>query len=169
MAIVEVEENIAELGKLAAKISRGETRKDFLKLAVKVQPEMAIPEIEADKAILAATAPLQEKINQLEADRQKDASMRNLEERRKAVPHVKGDDLKKLEQFMIDKGIADYEIAHREMARLDQVATPRPAGRFGRAEMPTPDKDNLLYKDPARFRSQTLHSMIDQIQAGKPI
>lgn len=166
---VEVEDNIAELGRLALKMSTGKNRKEFLKLVATEDPAMPIPEIEADRAIEAATKPLQEKISKLEADRQKDESMKNLEARRSAVPHIKGDELKKLEQFMVDKGIADYEIAEREMKRLDQVATPRPTGQFGRAQMPEADKDGLLYKDPAKFRNNKLHSMIDELKAGKTI
>jgi hypothetical protein len=166
---VEVDEDVAHLGKLAQKILRGKGRTTLLKTMVEEDPTLRFPEIEAEKNVQAATAPLLSKIEQLEKDRANDQAMKNLEARRAAVPHIKGDALKKLEQFMVDKGIADYEIADREMKRLDQVAAPRPTpGRFGRAEMP--DKDNKeLYKDPAAFRSKTLHSLIDDIAAGKAI
>jgi hypothetical protein len=112
---------------------------------------------------LKSVSELQDKLAKKEA-------MDNLQERRKPVAHLSPADLTKLEQFMVDKGIANYEIAYREMKRLDEVATPRPEpGRHGRAEMPTPDKDNLLYKDPAGYRSKTLHSLINDLRAGKSI
>jgi hypothetical protein len=167
--VVEVDEDIAALGNLAAKIQRGPQRKAFLKLAAEADPELVVAELEADKAIAAATKPLTDKIAQLEADNMKNDVSKRLEDRRKPVAHLSKEELASLEQFMIDKGVSNYEIALREKQRLDQVATPRPAGRFGRAEMPTADKDNMLYKDPAGFRSKTLHSMIDDLQNGKTI
>jgi len=167
--MVEVDENVAELGKLAQKLSLGPTRKDFLKLLKKANPETPFPEVDADEAITAATAPLLSEIEKLKQNQAHEQSMKNLAERRKPVAHLPAEDLKSLEQFMIDKGIADYEIALREKTRLDAVAAPRPAGRFGRAEMPTPDKDNALYKDPAGFRNRTLHNLIDDLHAGKAI
>ena len=167
---IEVEENVAELGKLALKLSLGPQRDQFLNLVAESNPDLPIPEVKTRKALEAATKPLLEKIDALEGKLTKKESLEALAERRKVVSHLDKPALAKLEQFMVDKGIADYEIANREMQRLDQVATPRVStGKFGRAEMPTADKDNLLYKDPARFRSNTLHSLIDDLQAGKRI
>lgn len=165
---VEVDENIADLGRLALKMSSGANRKEFLKLVAKEDPTVPIPEIEAERYVEAATKPLMGEIEKLKAERANDQAIKNLEARRSAVPHIKGEDLKKLEQFMVDKGIADYEIAAREQARLNEVAAPRPVGRFGRAEMPSLENKDL-YKDPAGFRSKTLHSLIGDLQAGKAI
>ena len=169
MAIVEVEEEVAKVGNLAMKVLSGKNRATLQALIVEEEPTLNIPEENARRAIAAATAPLLSEIEKLKQDRMNDQAMKNLEERRKPVSHLNTEDLKSLEQFMVDKGIANYEIALREKARLDQVATPRPVGRFGRAEMPEADKDNLLYKDPAAFRSKTLHRMIDDLHSGKQI
>jgi hypothetical protein len=167
---IEVEDNVAELGKLALKLSTGKNRDKFLTLVAEDNPEIPIPEVKARKQIEEATAPLVAQIDALKAERQSDAAAKRLEERRKPVAHLGADELKRLEQFMIDKGIADYEIANREMKRLDEIANPKTeaTGRYGRVTMPVADKDNMLYKDPAGFRSKTLHSMIDRLQTGKP-
>jgi hypothetical protein len=169
MAKEEVEENVAELGRLALKLSTGKNRTKFLSLVSEDNPDLPIPEIQSRREIQEATAPLLQKISTLETKLGNDDAAKRLEERRKPVAHLSADALKKLEQFMIDKGVSDYGIAQREMERLDQVAAPRDPGRFGRAEMPTADKEGLLYKDPAKYRTNTLHSLIDDLKAGKRI
>ena len=165
--MVEVDEGTAEVGKLAQKLLRGKHRGAFQKLIVADNPEVAIPEVEAERAIEAAVKPLKEELAKRDQkDAEKEAAA-NLAERRKTVPHVTGDELKKLEQFMVENGISKHDVAYREMHRLDKVEAPRTAGSYGKANMPE-DKDGL-YKDPAGYRTTKLHSMIDNIRAGKPI
>ena len=172
MAMIEVEEDVAELGKLAQKVMKGKGRKSLLKLVKEADPELPpLPELmiheENEERINAATKPLQDKISAMERERADEKALQNLQARRSVVPHITGDALKKLEQFMVDNGIANYEIAEREMKRLDGVAAPRNPTIRGRAEMPA-DNDGL-YKDPAGWRNKTLHNMIDDHLAGKPI
>lgn len=169
MATIEVEEDVAELGKLALKLSQGKNRKDFLKLVSSEYPDKPKPaELAAEDLVASATEPLKKQVEDLNEKLAARERMDKLQESRKPVAHLSPEELKRLDQFRVDKGILDYEIAYREMKRLDQVATPRPVGRFGRAEMPQLENKDL-YKDPAGYRSKTLHGLIDDLRAGKTI
>lgn len=167
--LVEVEDNIAEVGRLANKVLAGADRKSLLKLIKKEHPDMPLPEIDADLTVEAATASMRAEIEALKADKQKEQSLKNLEARRASVPHLKGEALARVEKFMVENGVSSYEIADREIQRLDQAAAPRSAHRFGRMEMPTPDKDNLLFTKPSEWRNRTLHNMVDDLKAGRQI
>ena len=160
-----------EMGKLMSKlIMDPKTRKDTLKLVKKVEPERILPEVEVDEVIQAATAPLQKKIDDMQADREKERQLANLDSRR-APLRAKGlssEEIKNVEQFMVDKKIGDHEIALQVMKQNEKPATP--ATRFGVPTLPgSGNKDDALYKNPRQHMRTSLHSMIDDLKAGKPI
>lgn len=156
------DEHTIQLGKLMKKaLGNKETRKAALQVARSADPTLTIPELEAEAAITAATAPLHEEIKNLKAEQTKKDQLADLAARRKPLVDkgMSADEIKKVEQFMVDKGIADHEIAYRVMTENDRVAAPR-SGRFTPPSLPE-SEDKALYKDPRGHARKVGHQMVD--------
>lgn len=172
MADVDKEvDGTTELGKLMSKlILDPKTRKDTMRLVKKIEPERSLPEVDAEDAVAAAVAPLQKKIEEMNTERDRERQLSSWEAKREPL-RKKGlgdDDIKKVEQFMVDKQIGNHELAYQLMQQNEKPASPRSA--FNMPTLPgSGKKDDPLYTNPRQHMRTTLHSMIDDLKAGKPI
>lgn len=172
MADVDNETNgTTELGKLMSKlILDPKTRKDTMRLVKKIEPERALPEVDAEDAVAAAVAPIQKKLDDITKEREKEQALSNWEAKREPL-RKKGlseEEIGRVEKFMFDKQIGNHELAHQLMVQNEKVAAPRNA--FGMPTLPgSGKKDDPLYQNPRQHARQTAHSIIDDLRAGKPI
>lgn len=118
-----------ELAALANKLANSpDTRKDFLRLTKKVAPNVPMPEIDMLDEQEKREAVSRDRLEKLENDlRQRDARDK-LKERRQALlanGKVKDEDeLKEIEKLMLEKKIADHEVAADYYNYQRQMAAP---------------------------------------------
>lgn len=124
-------ESRSELELLAEKLaSDPSTRKDFLKLAKKVRPDLAIPEVEMDDHLASVTKPLHDKIESLEGKlRERDINERIESTRRKLVEDgiVSREEVPEIEKLMIEKKIPDHRTAAEFFKLQREQAKPTPS------------------------------------------
>jgi len=165
---VEIDEQTAELGKLAHKLRLGKNGLKFLQLVKEEEPDLVIPELEQEARIEEKIKPLQEEnaaLRKRDEDRTRAESIATM--RKPATDRgYTGDRLKALEQFMVDKKIGDYEVAIENFERAEEIAKPRVGGRtFDPPSLPADEEG--LYKDPHRRALTVAHTMIDGFKQGK--
>lgn len=169
----DVDDATIELGRMAMGILKGKDRDAMQEIIARNNPEVVFPEVNARKAVESATKPLQEKIQKMEEAREKEARLQEAEARRKPL-RDKGlgdEEIKKVEKFMTDNHVYNYEIAHRLMTEAEQMATPRaPRGRFEVPKAPTKDDGKPMTALERQKSARDLaHSLIDQHLMGKSI
>lgn len=126
-------EAVNELAALAQKLADNpETRKDFLRMTKRINPDLPIPELEIEDKTSTALAEIRKENEAMKAKlREKDA-LETLEKRRQALVK-KGlvDDeteIEAVEKLMLDKKIGDHETAAQYHQWMKQAATPTPSG-----------------------------------------
>lgn len=96
-----------------------ETRKELLKVAKKVQPDLAIPELDVSEE----TQKLYDEINTLKEELKREKLMADMEKRRQKIKE-RGYDPDQVEQLMLDKGIADENAAIEYLELQKKTAAP---------------------------------------------
>ena len=162
-----------ELAKLAKDIfDTPETRKEGLRLAKKLRPDMPIPELEIEDFTRSAVTKANERVEQLEAKlREKDAmdELNNRRNKLKAKGLIdKDEDIEKVEEVMLKNGITDHETAANYWRWMQQAAAPTPTGYN-----PSAIKDfdlSKFWKNPtAGARDEAKNALMELRKNPRPI
>jgi len=159
------EEKDDELFKLFKKtLGNTKTRKDQLKLIKQVDPDLPIPEVDAEDRVMAVVKQQEDQIKALKEERDHDKVIAGIKEHRETIKSkYKLDDegLKKVEQLMVDKKIGDHDTAAEFIANNNKLATPTVAeAGFRQVKMPS---DEALLKDPIGWARNEAHAEIDRL------
>jgi len=125
--------------------SDGRTRRKVLDLVKEKWPQVNVPEIDATKPLEEKIGALEKTVTELRTSRTKEDEDRRIEEeKRKADSHFasghkllkkagfNADGIKEIEQFMVDRGLVDYEAAlalWEKSHPKDEPFMPADAGR----------------------------------------
>lgn len=121
-----------QLAQLAKTLSENpSTRKEFLRMTKKVNPDLPIPELEIEDYTSQKVSAAEERVMQLESKlREKDA-IEELNKRRQSIIK-KGlateDNIDQIEKLMLEKGMTNHETAAEYFDWMQQAATPTPTG-----------------------------------------
>lgn len=124
-------EAIQELAALSKRLAEDPaTRKDYLKLAKKVMPDLPVPEIEMEEAVNKRASAAEQRVQQLEAKLRQREVREELNKRRNAL-REKGyaqsdEEIQEIEKLMTEKGIANHETAADYWRYMRQSAVPTP-------------------------------------------
>jgi len=124
-----------QLAQLAKTLSENpSTRKEFLRMTKKVNPDLPIPELEIEDYTHQKVSAAEERVMQLESKlREKDA-VEELNRRRQAVIK-KGlateDNIGEIEKLMLEKGMTNHETAAEYFDWMRQAAEPTPNSAMG--------------------------------------
>jgi hypothetical protein len=122
-----------ELASLAQSLAENpSTRKDFLRMTKKVNPNMPIPELDIEEQTFKALNASDARVQALEAKLREKEAQENLEKRRKTLMQ-KGlvsseDEIEAVEKVMLEKKIADHETAAEYHRFMKEAAKPTPTG-----------------------------------------
>lgn len=143
-----------ELALLARKLAENPaTRKDFLRLTKKANPDIPIPELEIEDSVNAHTRAAYAKVERLEAKLREKEAMDELTRRRNAlVKKGKVSDeaeIEQVEKIMLEKGITDHETAAEYHKWMRESAAPTPTS-FTRNVMDQTARSTLssFWKNP---------------------
>lgn len=123
----------AELASLARRLADNpDTRKDFLRLTKKVNPDLPIPELEIEEKTSSALDQMRKENDAIRAKLQAKEAQETLDKRRQSLVK-KGlvdseDDIEAVEKLMLEKKIADHETAAQYHQWMKQAAVPTPSG-----------------------------------------
>lgn len=156
-----------ELAALAKKLADNpDTRKDFLRLTKKVNPDLPIPELEIEQYTTQAVNKAEERVQQLEAKlREKDA-LEALKERRESLMKKQliesEDEIKDVEKIMLERGITNHETAAEYHRWMKQSAVPTSSGYN-----PSPVKGfdlNKFWKNPGNAAREEAVKALNEIR-----
>ena len=122
-----------ELAALAQKLADNpETRKDFLRMTKKVNPDLPIPELEIEEKTSSALDSIRKENEAMRAKLAEKDAREALEKRRESLVK-KGlvdneSEIEAVEKLMLDKKIADHETAAQYHQWMKQASTPTPSG-----------------------------------------
>lgn len=122
-----------ELALLARRLAENpSTRKDFLRLTKRANPDLPIPELELEDTVSQANLAAQTRIEQLEAKLRERDAVEELEKRRMALIK-KGkvadeSEIEQIEKIMLEKGITNHETAAEYHRHMREAAAPTPMG-----------------------------------------
>lgn len=122
-----------ELAALAQRLADNpETRKDFLRMTKKINPDLPIPELEIDDRTNSAISQMRQENEAIKAKLQAKEAQEMLEKRRQTLLK-KGlieneEEIDAVEKLMLEKKIADHETAAQYHQWMKQAATPTPSG-----------------------------------------
>ena len=122
-----------ELALLAQKLADNpETRKDFLRMTKKVNPDLPIPELEIEDKTTSYIEKLEAKLSEREAKDREQEAVRDLESRRMKLMKkglIKDEsEIEEVEKVMLEKGITNHEAAAEYWQWMKQAAAPTPMG-----------------------------------------
>lgn len=124
-------EAIQELAALSKRLAEDPaTRKDYLRLAKKVMPDLPVPEIEMEEAVDKRASAAEDRVQQLEAKLRQREVREELSKRRNSLKE-KGfaqsdEEVQEIEKLMTEKGIANHETAADYFRYMKQSAVPTP-------------------------------------------
>jgi hypothetical protein len=125
-------------------------RRQTLRALKPKHPNVVVPELEAEDIVTAATKPLQETIDKLQADLQKKDFERGVAEQKRDIKtkyKLSDEQLTDVEKIMTEKKIGDYGTAVEHMRLSKTAGAPTPSYRESRTMSP-PDKASEFFKDP---------------------
>lgn len=131
-------ESLATLSKTLA--DNPATRRQFLELIKTASPMTNIPEIDMEYRMNERNKPLQEKIQSLESQLQQQSfkELRKANHERLIDMGIAKDEIKNVEQLMLDKQIGNFESAGEFYLSQKQPASPT-ASMFSQTPMTMPD------------------------------
>lgn len=144
-------EEIAALAELAEQLANNpETRRGFLQLSKKANPNAHIPEVDIPAQVNAVMQKGLERLAAVEARNQELETERNILARRQAlIDNGKASkaDIAAIEKLMIDKKIPDHETAAEFYAMQQKAAEPTPRdARANVRETTMPAMDTKPFK-----------------------
>jgi hypothetical protein len=109
-----------------------ETRKDFLRLTKKVNPEMVIPELQLEEYTERKVSAAEEKVMALENKLREKEIREQLESKRRALKErgiaQSDQDVQEIEKIMLEQGITSHDTAAQHWEWMKQAAVPTPTG-----------------------------------------
>lgn len=163
-----------ELAALAQRLAENpETRKEFLRMTKKINPDLPIPELEIEQYTNQAVSQAQQRVEQLEARLREKEAVEQLEKRRQNLMKkglIKSEDeIAEVEKIMVEKKIADHETAAQYHEWMKQAAEPTPGTTFN----PSPVKGfdlNKYWKNPGvAAREEAVRALNDLRKPTRPI
>lgn len=130
MSLENIDED-RELARLMRQLSDNpSTRKDVLRLAKKVNPDLNIPELDIEDQTIQAVSYANKRVEELEAKLREKQAMEDLNQRRQKIMKkgISEDEIPEIEKVMLDKGITNHEAAAEYWQWMKQTATPTPTG-----------------------------------------
>jgi septal ring factor EnvC (AmiA/AmiB activator) len=162
-----------ELAALAQRLADNpETRKDFLRMTKKVNPDLPIPELEIDDRTNSAINQMRQENDSIRAQLKAKEAQEMLDKRRQSLVK-KGlvdneDEIDAVEKLMLEKKIADHETAAQYHQWMKQAAVPTPSGY-----QPSAVKQfdlNKFWKNPANAaREEAVRALNDVRKPMRPI
>ena len=161
-----------ELASLSQRLAENPTtRKEFLRLTKKVNPDLPIPELEIEDKTNSAIDQIRNENAQLQAKLRERDAMEELERRRQSLVK-KGlateDDIADVEKIMLEKKISDHETAAQYHSWMKQAAVPTSTGYN-----PSAVKNfnlNAYWKNPqAAARNEAFNALNDLRKPTRPI
>ena len=127
---LEQRDELAILSKTLA--DNPETRKDFLRLTKKVNPEMVIPELQLEEYTERKVSAAEEKVMALENKLREKEIREQLESKRRALKErgiaQSDQDVQEIEKIMLEQGITSHDTAAQHWEWMKQAAVPTPTG-----------------------------------------
>ena len=156
-----------ELAALAKKLADNpDTRKDFLRLTKKVNPDLPIPELEIEQYTTQAVNKAEERVQQLEAKLREKEATETLEKRRQSLMKKQlidsEDEIKDVEKIMLERGITNHETAAEYHRWMKQSAVPTSSGYN-----PSPVKGfdlNKFWKNPGNAAREEAVKALNEIR-----
>lgn len=161
------EEARNELAALAQRLADNpETRKDFLRMTKKINPDLPIPELEIDDRTNSALHQMRQENEAIKARLQAKEAEEKLEKiRRNLVKngHVENEnEIDAVEKLMLEKKIADHETAAQYHQWMKQAAVPTPSG-YNPSAVKQFDL-NKFWKNPANAAREAAASALNEIR-----
>ena len=161
------EEARNELAALAQRLADNpETRKDFLRMTKKLNPDLPIPELEIADRTNHALEQMRKENEAIKARLQAKEAEEKLEKiRRNLVKngHVESEnDIDAVEKLMLEKKIADHETAAQYHQWMKQAAVPTPSG-YNPSAVKQFDL-NKFWKNPANAAREAAASALNEIR-----
>ena len=156
-----------ELAALAQKLADNpETRKDFLRMTKKVNPDLPIPELEIEDKTSTALAEIRKENEAMKAKLREKEALESLEKRRQGLVK-KGlvndeSEIEAVEKLMLEKKIGDHETAAQYHQWMKQAATPTPSG-YNPSAVKQFDLGKY-WKNPASAARETAVSALNEIR-----
>ena len=120
---------LARLGKTLA--DNPDTRKDFLRLTKRVNPDLVIPELQIEEYTEKKVSAAEEKVMALE-NKMRERDIRDqLDAKRKKLKetyNVDDNAVGEIEKIMLDQGITNHDTAAQHWEWMKQAASPTPTG-----------------------------------------
>lgn len=161
------EEARNELAALAQRLADNpETRKDFLRMTKKINPDLPIPELEIDDRTNSALSQMRQENDAIRAKLQAKEAQEMLDKRRQSLVK-KGlvdneDEIDAVEKLMLEKKIADHETAAQYHQWMKQAAVPTPSG-YNPSAVKQFDL-NKFWKNPASAAREAAASALNEIR-----
>lgn len=165
-----------ELALLARRLAENPaTRKDFLRLTKKANPDLPIPELEIEDSVYHHTQQSNARVEQLEAKLREKEALDELSRRREALMK-KGKisdeaEIEQIEKIMLEKGITNHETAADYHRWMRESAAPTPTS-FNRNVMDTTARSTLsaFWKNPqGAARDEASKAMMELRKNPRPI
>lgn len=166
-------EAIKELALLSSKLAENPTtRKDFLRLTQKVNPDMPIPELEIEESTNRATSAMRQELDEVRNQLRERDALEELSKRRnklKAKGLIQNDeDINEVEKIMLDKGITNHEAAAEYWNWMKQSATPTPTG-YNPSAISKFDLSKYWKNPIAGARDEAAKALMDLRKPTRPI
>ena len=160
----EAQQELAALAKRLA--DNPDTRKDFLRLTKRVNPDLPIPELELEQYTSQAVSKAEERVQQLENKLREKEAQEALNKRRETLMKKNlidsEDEIKDVEKIMLERGITNHETAAEYHRWMKQSAVPTSSGYN-----PSPVKGfdlNKFWKNPGNAAREEAVKALNEIR-----
>lgn len=154
------DQTLKELGELFLEVAHGEDREAIVNAVQKKKPDFKAPDIE----IKRLKKEVEDRFEQQKADEQRQKSLSRMESQKQKLldsNRYSDEDMDKIENFMQEKGIADYEDAATLYSARYAPAASTPEIKTSRWEMPT---FKGLMENPNKWASDKAHEVISELR-----
>jgi hypothetical protein len=166
----EQRDQLAALAKQLA--DNPDTRKDFLRMTRKVNPDLPIPELDIEDKTNSALELIRKENDELRGKMREKEAIEELDARRKSLLK-KGliqseDDIAEVEKVMLEKGITNHESAAEYFSWMKQAAQPTPTG-YNPNVMAKFDLGKYFKNAPAAARDEAAKALNELRNPRRPI
>lgn len=147
-----------------------EIRSATLKALNKLHPELIMPEVAADQKLEAAMKKVREDtLKEIEEKQQQTAAEAAVEADKKAAMHGRDEEqVKKIEQLMLDKHIGSYSTAAELYDLSTKPAEPTPPALMETRDLlPNREDHKALWANPKRYAQDKAAEALNDIVTGK--
>lgn len=143
-----------------------EIRNKVLRTLSKKHPEVVVPELAAEDLVNERTAGIEKEFKDYREANEKRFALNTLEKERGDIAakyNFSAEDMKKVEEIMTSKKIADYGSAAEFLSMSKQTATPAPSMLETRT-MSLPDKAGEWFKNPIQTARKEATAALNEIR-----